>query len=96
MESEKMMAKTPIGQIWRRIKAWGRVLLIKDGCQSIVYLQDNVKLARKKTQDIYTSVESKGNKQETLLSQNCSRTEIYIYQQCKMSIAAKLTMQNTK
>jgi hypothetical protein len=68
MESEKMMVKTLIGQIWRMIKAWRRVLLMEDGFQSMVYLQDNFKLAWNKTQDIYTSLELKGNKRETLLS----------------------------
>jgi hypothetical protein len=50
-----------------------------DGFQSIVYLQDNVKFARDKTQDRYTSLKRKGNKQETLLSKNFSRVYIYIY-----------------
>jgi hypothetical protein len=67
---------------------------MKDGCQSMVYLQDNVIPAWNKTQDRCTSLKPKGKKQETLLSQNCSRT--YIYQQYKMLIAEKLTTKNIK
>jgi hypothetical protein len=58
--------------------AWKRVLLMMDGFQSFIYLQDNVKPTWDKTQDIYTRLKPKGNNQETLLSQNCSRAEIYM------------------
>jgi len=37
-----------------------------------MYLQYNVKLARNKTRDTYTRLKPKGNKKETLLSQNCN------------------------
>jgi hypothetical protein len=58
-----------------------RVLLMKDGFQSIEYLQDNVKLAWNKTQDRYTRLLPKGNKKETLLS-----IYIYIYFQPSFTI----------
>ena len=49
MESEKMKMKTPIGHIRRWKEAWKRVLMMRGGCQSVVYMQDNVKPTRDKT-----------------------------------------------
>jgi hypothetical protein len=51
MESDRMTNVTPIGQVWKWKKAWKEVLLMKGGCQCVVYLHDNVKLARDKTID---------------------------------------------
>jgi hypothetical protein len=79
MESGRMTNEASIGQFWKWEKACQRVLLMKGGFQSVVYLQDTVKLAWNKTQNRYTSLISKGNKKGTLMSQNCSRTKIYIY-----------------
>jgi hypothetical protein len=60
MESGRMTNEAPIGQVWKWKEAWKRVLLIRGGCQSVVYLQDNVKPARDKTIDRNTSQIIKG------------------------------------
>jgi hypothetical protein len=82
MEGGRMTKEAPISQVWKWKKDWKRVLLMKSGCQSVVYLQDKVKPAQNKTQDRYTSLISKGelarNLAVTLLSQYCRRTDIYI------------------
>jgi hypothetical protein len=60
MESGRMTNETPIGQVWKWKEAWKRVLLMKGGFQSVVYLQDNVKPARDKTNDHKTKPISRG------------------------------------
>jgi hypothetical protein len=68
MESCRMTSKTTIGQVWKWKEAWRRVLFMKGGCQSVVYLQDNVKPAQNKTNDRDTSQIIKGTRKESLLS----------------------------
>jgi hypothetical protein len=55
MESEKMRVKTPIGQVRKWKMAWVRVLLVRVGFQSEVYLQKSIIPARDKTKWRYTS-----------------------------------------
>jgi hypothetical protein len=56
-----------------------------------VYIQNSVSLAQNKTNDRYTSVKPKGNKQEALPSQIAAVWK-YIYQQQMIMIAANLTI----
>jgi hypothetical protein len=44
-----MVSETPIGQVWKWKEALKRVLLMREGCQSEVYLQENVEPAQDKT-----------------------------------------------
>jgi hypothetical protein len=55
MESGRMTNETPIGQVWKWKKVWKQVLLMRGSCQSVVYLQNNVKRARDKTINRNTS-----------------------------------------
>jgi hypothetical protein len=74
MESGRMTNEAPIGQVWKWKKAWKRVLLMKGGFQSVVYLQDNVKPARDKTIDRDTSQITKGTRKEIF----CPKLQKYI------------------
>jgi hypothetical protein len=42
MESENMRVKTPIGQVRKWKMAWVRVLWVRVGCRSEVYLQKSI------------------------------------------------------
>jgi hypothetical protein len=55
MESDIMEDETPIGQSKKWKMAWVRVLLVRVGCQSKVYLQKSIIPARDKTKYRYTS-----------------------------------------
>jgi hypothetical protein len=68
MESGRMTNEAPIVQVWKWKKAWKRVLLMKVGCQSVVYMEDNVKPVRDKTIDRDTRQISMGTSKEILLS----------------------------
>jgi hypothetical protein len=60
MESGVMEGETPIGQVRKWKRAWIRVLLIRVGYRSIVYLQKIIVPAQNKTNDRDTSPEIKG------------------------------------
>jgi hypothetical protein len=69
------------------------ILVDEEWLPSVVYLQNNVSLAHNKKNDRYTSLKSKGIKQEAFLSQIVVVWK-YIYQQQMMTIAANLTIPN--
>jgi hypothetical protein len=55
MESEMMDGETPIGRVRKWKRAWIRVLLVREGFQSIMYLQKSVIPTRDKTKYRYTN-----------------------------------------
>jgi hypothetical protein len=74
--------------------AWKRVLNEGKWLPNVVHLQNNVSPARNKTIDGYTSLKSKGIKQETLLSQNCSNISD-LYQQRTLANGCKICCQKS-
>jgi hypothetical protein len=55
MECEKMGVKIPIGRVRKWKMAWVRVLWVRVGCRSEVYLQKSIMPSRDKTKWRYTS-----------------------------------------
>jgi hypothetical protein len=78
MESGRMTNEAPIGSSLEVEKGLEKVLLMKGGCQSVVYLQDNVKPARDKTKDRYTSLCKKGTSKKPCCPKIAAERDIYI------------------
>jgi hypothetical protein len=54
IKNGRMTNETPIGQVWKWKEAWKKVFLMRGGCQSVVYPQDDVKPSQDKTNDRIT------------------------------------------